>query len=93
MSDERRQSRLARGAAANSNVRRYVTTREAAEILRYRSPSGIRNAVRRGDLHPAGTGPRGTFLFTIEELERFVRRRGGLCCGSPRSVWNDHGGT
>src|SRR5262249_15444897 len=43
------------------------------EFLRYRSASGIRTAVARGLLVPFGAGPRGTHLFTEEELVRFVR--------------------
>ncbi len=53
----------------------YLTTAEAAEYLRYRTTSGIRMAVSRGLLRPAGTGPRGVYLFTREELDWFVARR------------------
>jgi hypothetical protein len=52
------------------------TTTEAAEFLRYRTASGIRTAVSRGRLVPFvpfGAGPRGTYLFTEDELVRFVR--------------------
>jgi hypothetical protein len=53
----------------------YLTTAEAAAFLRYRGGSGIRTAVKRGELRPAGRGPRGTHMFTPEELTRFVRDR------------------
>jgi len=50
----------------------YLTTREAADYLRYRTTSGIRMAVLRGELRPAGKGARGALLFTVQELDRFV---------------------
>jgi hypothetical protein len=53
----------------------YLTTNEAAGFLRFRSPSGIRTAVMRGELQPAGVGPRGSLLFKREDLDRFVRAR------------------
>ena len=53
----------------------YLTTREAAAYLRYRSTAGIRQLVRRGLLTPAGRGPRGTHLFTRAQLDAFVRQR------------------
>src|SRR5689334_5436655 len=56
----------------------FLTTDEAARFLRYRSASGIRNAVARGDLRPAGMGARGTHLFTVDELVRFAADRGGV---------------
>ncbi len=51
----------------------YLTTREAAQYLGYRSTSAIREAVRRGQLEPAGW--RGTHLFTREILDDYVRSR------------------
>ena len=33
-----------------------LTTSEAASLLRFRSGSGVREAVRRGELQPAGAG-------------------------------------
>ena len=54
---------------------RYYTTAEAAEYLRYRSSSGVRSAVARGALTPAGKWPRNVLLFTREELDAFVARR------------------
>jgi hypothetical protein len=53
----------------------YLTTAEAAAFLRYRGASGIRTAMKRGEIRPAGRGPRGTHMFTTEELTRFVRDR------------------
>src|SRR5215510_4440501 len=51
----------------------YLRTTEAAAYLRFRSPSGIRTAVMRRELQPAGVGPRGTLLFRREDLDQFVR--------------------
>src|SRR5215831_14531515 len=56
----------------------YLTTAEAAAYLRFGSASSIRTLVRRDELTPAGAGPRGTLLFRIEELDRFVEFRGRL---------------
>jgi hypothetical protein len=53
----------------------YVDAIQAAAFLRFRSPSGVRNAVMRGELTPVGRGSRQCLLFTMEELERFVRDR------------------
>ena len=53
----------------------FLDTREAAAYLKYRSASGIRNAVARGWLTPSGIGPRRTLLFTREELHRFAAAR------------------
>lgn len=53
----------------------YLTTAEAAEYLRYQSTAGIRCAVRRGELVPAGAGPRGCHLFHREDLDTFARKR------------------
>ena len=62
----------------------YLTSAEAAEYLRYRSASGIREAVRRMELIPDGAGPRGTHLFARETLDLFARGRaeskGRLVC-------------
>jgi hypothetical protein len=49
-----------------------LTTAEACRYLRYQTDSGIRNAVRRGELVPVGWGPRGKHLFTVAELDRLV---------------------
>ena len=51
----------------------YLTTREAAQYLGYRSTSAIREAVRRGRLEPVGW--RGTHLFTRQILDDYVRSR------------------
>ncbi len=53
----------------------YLTTAEAADYLRYRSTSGVRSAVQRGELKPCGVGPKNTLLFTRQELDRFVSAR------------------
>src|SRR5947209_11804806 len=62
--------------ASNDNAPlAYLTSAEAAIYLRYRDASGIRAAVRRGELVPDGAGPRGTHLFTKQTLDSFVRMR------------------
>src|SRR5262249_51774101 len=67
---------------ANDNrVEPYLTTEEARVYLRFQTTSGIRTAVMRGELVPAGAGPRGTHLFTREELDRWVRVRGSSRAG------------
>ena len=53
----------------------YLTTAEAAQYLRFKMSAGIRSAVRRGDLVPAGTGPRGCHLFHRVDLDGFTQRR------------------
>lgn len=52
-----------------------LTTRDAAAYLRFRSTSGIRTAVMRGELKPCGAGPKACHMFTIGELDRFVGAR------------------
>ncbi len=53
-----------------------LTTWEAAHYLRFRTASGIRTVVARGELRPYGAGPKGCHLFTVAELDRFVASRG-----------------
>ena len=53
-----------------------LTTREAADYLRFRSTSGIRTAVMRGELRPCGAGPKCCHMFNVAELDRFVAARG-----------------
>jgi Helix-turn-helix domain len=52
-----------------------LTTREAADYLRFRSTSGIRTAVMRGELRPCGAGPKCCHMFNVGELDRFVAAR------------------
>lgn len=52
-----------------------LTTRDAADYLRFRSTSGIRTAVLRGELRPCGAGPKACHMFTVTELDRFVSDR------------------
>ena len=52
-----------------------LTTRDAANYLRFRSTSGIRTAVMRGELRPCGAGPKACHMFNIAELDRFVAGR------------------
>jgi|GEM_PF-4741048 len=53
-----------------------LTTAEAADYLRYKSASGIRTVVSRGELRPCGAGPKACHMFTVAELDRFVASRG-----------------
>jgi hypothetical protein len=53
-----------------------LTTRDAANYLRFKSTSGIRTAVMRGELCPCGAGPKACHMFTVAELDRFVAARG-----------------
>jgi hypothetical protein len=53
-----------------------LTTAEAATYLRYKSASGIRTVVSRGELRPCGAGPKACHMFTVAELDRFVAARG-----------------
>lgn len=53
-----------------------LTTAEAATYLRYKSTSGIRTVVSRGELRPCGASPKTCHMFTIAELDRFVAARG-----------------
>jgi len=55
--------------------RPFLTTREAATYLGFRSTSAVRNLVSRSELLPAGAGGHGVHLFTTAELERFVVAR------------------
>ena len=68
------------------NASPFLTTAEAAAYLRFKTTSGVRMAVRRGELRPAGRGPRGVFLFTIPELDRFVAARGARYSSGDREA-------
>src|SRR5262249_22042074 len=82
--DAKQRCDLLRGCCKGSAVKadpgeplpRLLTTAEAASYLRFRSTSGIRTAVYRGELHPVGAGPKCCHMFTIAELDRFVSARG-----------------
>ena len=52
-----------------------LSTRDAAAYLRFKSTSGIRTAVMRGELRPCGAGPKACHMFTVAELDRFVSAR------------------
>ena len=45
---------------------RLLTTAEAASYLRFRSTSGIRTAVYRGELRPIGAEPKCCHMFTVK---------------------------
>src|SRR5688500_8754624 len=72
-------TRLARstmfGSEAPQLVPRLFTTAEAAEHLRFKSPSGIRAAVARRQLIPFGRGAKPSRLLTLDERHRFVTAR------------------
>src|SRR6266545_4999058 len=53
----------------------YLTAAEAATYLRFRSSSGIRTAVWRGELQPSGIGPKGAHMFRVEDLDCFLEDR------------------
>ena len=59
----------------NNDPSPYLTSREAADYLRFRNASGIRTVVMRGELVPDGSGPRGTHLFLRGTLDRFILAR------------------
>jgi hypothetical protein len=67
--------------ASNDNAA-LMTTAEAAAYLRFQTASAIRSAVMRGELRPVGAGPKGSHLFTMEELHRFVEARAQRYCYS-----------
>jgi len=49
----------------------FLTTKEAAEYLRYRSASAVRTLKMRGLLVPAGKRGK-TYVYRIEDLNRFI---------------------
>jgi len=61
-----------------------LTTAQAAKHLGFTSASAIRTAGSRQELRPAGRGGRGSHLFTVHELDRFVRARAARYCGPCR---------
>src|SRR5262252_245808 len=61
---------VVRDIAQADPLPRLLTTAEAAVYLRFRSTSGIRTAVYRGELRPIGAGPKCCHMFTVDELDR-----------------------
>src|SRR5687768_15765350 len=61
----------ARITRCRCRVSPYLTTEEARVYLRFGSTAGIRTLVLRGELRPAGRGPRRSWLFTTNELDDF----------------------
>src|SRR5688500_5792851 len=53
----------------------YFTSAEAAAYVRFRSVSGLRTAVMRGELSPDGVGPRSVLLFRRETLDQWIAAR------------------
>ena len=51
----------------------YLTAREAAKYLGYKTKCAIHSAINRGDLAPDGARPDGAFLFKVETLDRFAQ--------------------
>src|SRR5437868_10715644 len=49
----------------------YLTTSEAAEYLRFKSPSAVRTLKMRGHLRPAGRRG-GTDLYRRDDLDRYI---------------------
>jgi len=79
-------------ASMEIEIPRLLSTAEAEAYLRYRTTSGIRNAVARGELGPFGAGPKGSHLFTLEELNRFVGARAKRYAPRRPVVPGDRGG-
>lgn len=52
----------------------YLTTAEAADYLRYQSPSAVRTLKMKGLLRPAGRRG-GTDLYRVDDLDHFVSSR------------------
>ena len=51
-----------------------VTTREAAALCGFRTPSALRKAHLEGRIHPVGRrGGRGTQVWLVADLQRFMR--------------------
>src|SRR5262245_48344589 len=61
--------------SSNLAERRYLTTRELAEVLRYRSAAGVRMLIARGKLRPSLVRGR-TYLFDLSDVERMMRSHG-----------------
>lgn len=69
----RLKERLARLKAPTAVL--WLSAADAAAYLRFRSASGIRMLVMRGELTPIGHGPRGTLMFRREDLDAWSQRR------------------
>lgn len=53
----------------------FLTTRQAAAYLGFKTPSGIRNLVMRCELEPDGVGARNGLLFRKSSLDDLALRR------------------
>jgi excisionase family DNA binding protein len=52
---------------------KYLTTKEAAELLGYKGDAQIRKLIQRGQLNPDRLGK--TWAISVEELRRFEKDR------------------
>ena len=54
--------------------RTFLTTREAAAYVGFKTTSAIRKALLEGRIHPVGRrGGNGPWMFEVSELNRFLR--------------------
>ena len=51
----------------------YLTTKQAAKLLKYKDAAQIRKLIQRGKLHPEKLGK--SWAISIEELRRFQKTR------------------
>src|SRR5690349_3020849 len=70
----------------------YLTTAEAAEYLRYKSPAAIRTLKMKGFIRPVGRRG-GTDVYTRTELDRFMCNLGSgmVDDGRPGIPGKEHG--
>jgi len=54
------------------SIQKYLTVREAAEILRLH-PDSIRTAIKTGRLSAHRSGPHGRYLITEKAIEAFLK--------------------
>lgn len=66
------------GDESKVNGSPFLTTKEAAEYCRFTSAHGLYSAAKRGKVKPYGRrgGGRGAMLWTVTELDRFLRGDG-----------------
>lgn len=69
---------------------RPLTADEAAAYCGFKTSAGIRTAVRRGQIKPCGRGARNRLLFSVGDLDAFLRNR-ALAYGYGRECSPDLG--
>ena len=71
----------------------YLTTRDAAAYCGFKTTSALRKARLEGRIQPIGRrGGRGTYMWSIDALVRFLRGEPPAILGSERSGAPLHGG-